>query len=90
MSGIEVVALVAAIVSAFTGTASYLKGRKKRKIEKAEKKKKELSKLQDAVVLAPPKIQREYNRDVARIGPKFASGDAVGREQLSTILIEMQ
>ena len=77
MSGVEVVALIAGIVSAFAGTASYLKERKKRKMEKAEKKKKEMETLRHAVKSAPPQIQRRYDIDLARIGPKFASGDGI-------------
>jgi hypothetical protein len=38
MSDLEVIALVAGIVSAFTGTASFLTERKKRKAEKARAK----------------------------------------------------
>jgi hypothetical protein len=75
MSGLEVLALVAGITSAFTGTASFLAERKKRKAEKACAKAEQLERLQTAVIAAPPQIQNEYDRDFARIGPKFATGD---------------
>ncbi|KAF2828877.1 hypothetical protein CC86DRAFT_404751 [Ophiobolus disseminans] len=90
MSGLEVVALVAAIISAFSGTASYLKERKKRKEEKAEAKRKAMQSLELAVISAPPQIQVEYDRDFTRIGAKFASGDSIARNQLTEILIHMQ
>jgi hypothetical protein len=75
MSGLEVLALVAGITSAFTGTASFLAERKKRRAEKARAKAEQLERLQTAVIAAPPQIQNEYDRDFARIGPKFATGD---------------
>jgi hypothetical protein len=75
MSGLEVVALVAGIISAFSGTAAFLQDRKKRKAEQAEAKKTALHNLQLAVTSAPPQIQGEYDRDFGRIGSKFASGD---------------
>lgn len=53
MSGLEVVGLVAAIISAYSGTASFLISRKKRK--------EEMEQLQKAVTLAPPQIQGEYD-----------------------------
>jgi hypothetical protein len=75
MSGLEVVMLVTAIVSAYSGTALYLKERKKKKMNKARERTKGLGKLRDAVIAAPPQIQREYDHDFARIGPTFATGD---------------
>jgi hypothetical protein len=68
MSGLEVFTLVAGIVSAFSGTASFLADRKKRKAE-------ELTKLRTAVIRDSPQIQHEYSQDFARIEPKFAAGD---------------
>jgi cation transport ATPase len=75
MSGLEVAALVAAIVSAFVGTASFLQERKKRKAEKAARKRSEMDKLQLAVMSAPYQIRQEYEYDIVRIGGRFASGD---------------
>jgi hypothetical protein len=76
MSGLEVVALVVGIVSAFSGTASFLSELKKRKTKtKTRNKPEDLDKLRDAVKLAPPQIQQEYDQDFARIGPEFAAGD---------------
>jgi hypothetical protein len=75
MSYLEIIGLVAGIIGAFSSTGSFLADRKKRKVEKARAKAEELAKLQTAVVTAPPQIQREYDRDFARIGPRFAAGD---------------
>lgn len=85
MSGLEVVALVVGIVSAFSGTASFLSELKKRKKEKARNKAEELEKLRDDVKQAPPQIQKEYDMDLARIGPKFAAGDCKFAASLSSI-----
>jgi hypothetical protein len=81
MIGIEVVALVAAIVSCYTGTASYLKERKQRKLEKAQKKKEELSALQVAIRSAKPEVQGQYDVGFSKIGPTFASGDGKIRQK---------
>ena len=75
MSGLEVVALVAAITSAFSSAGSFLTARKNRKEEKARRKVEEMEKLQNAVTLAPVQIQGEYDRDFARVGTRFAVGD---------------
>jgi hypothetical protein len=75
MSYLEIIGLVAGIIGAFSSTGSFLANRKKQKVEKARAKAEELAKLQTAVVTAPPQIQHEYDRDFARIGPRFAAGD---------------
>lgn len=77
----EVLALVASIVSAFAGTATFLAGRKKRgragqKSNKARRRFEGLKTLQRTVVAAPQEIRREYDVNVARIGPTFASGNS--------------
>jgi hypothetical protein len=54
MSGLEVVALVVGIVSAFSGTASFLSELKKRKTKtKTRNKPEDLDKLRDAVKISP-------------------------------------
>ncbi|KAF1947199.1 hypothetical protein EJ02DRAFT_137161 [Clathrospora elynae] len=98
MSGLEVVGLVAGIVSAFSAMASFLAARNEKKAENARRKREEMEKLQTAIILAPPQIQSEYDYDFARIGSKFAAGDceyseiflAIGRNQLACILIDLQ
>ncbi|KAH7079316.1 hypothetical protein BKA63DRAFT_263650 [Paraphoma chrysanthemicola] len=90
MSGVEVVALVAAIISAFTGTISLLKERRARKRNKTRERLEDMDRLRRAMIEAPTQIQLEYDYDFARIGPAFASGDAIAREQLASVLISMQ
>ncbi|KAI4956413.1 hypothetical protein J4E91_000624 [Alternaria rosae] len=75
MSGLEVVALVVGIVSAFSGTASFLRELKKKKKDESSQKPIRIQRLQKAVELAPPEIQQEYDHDFARIGRRFAVGD---------------
>ena len=75
MSGLEVVALVVGIVSAFSGTASFLRELKKKKKDESSHKSVRIQRLQKAVELAPPEIQQEYDNDFARIGRRFAVGD---------------
>lgn len=77
--------LVTGIIGAFASTASYLQERKKRKAEKAKGKKQEMKRLQIALESAQPQIQHEYDVNFARIGPRFAAGDAIAREQLTVI-----
>ena len=78
MSGIEVVGLVCAIVSAFTGAAALLKKRK------AKKEAKRLA-VEQSLAIGPPTVQGEYDRDFARLGQKFAKGDG---ESTSCLLIK--
>jgi hypothetical protein len=75
MSGLEVVALVVGIVSAFSGTASFLRELKKKRKDKSAHKSERIQRLQKALCLAPPEIQQEYDQDFARIGRRFAVGD---------------
>lgn len=75
MSGLEFVALVVRIVSAFSGTASFLRELKNRKKDRSPHRSSSLKTLQNAVNLAPPQIQKEYDQDFAKIGQRFATGD---------------
>ncbi|KAE9375165.1 hypothetical protein N431DRAFT_402497 [Stipitochalara longipes BDJ] len=89
MDPVSIVGLVCAIVSAFTGAASLFKERKARKRGRTEKEKSAAA-LQKSLEIAPPQVQREYDDDFSRIGERFATGDDIGRNQLSTILIDLQ
>jgi hypothetical protein len=71
MSGIEVVGLVCAVVSAFTGVAALLKRRKAKK-EEAER---EREAVEKSLAIGPPTVLGEYDRDFTRLGPMFAKGD---------------
>ena len=69
MSGIKVVSLVVAIVSAFTDAAILCKKRRKALALKLA------ASLENSFVVDPPRMQSEYDADIARIGPRFAQGD---------------
>lgn len=68
MSGLEVAALVCAIVSAFTGAAELLRRRKAKK----ERKRKE---VEQSLELGPRKVRGEYERGAMGWGRRFAVGD---------------
>ena len=81
MSGLEVLALLAAIVSAFTGGSElFMKWRARRRERKALKQ-------NDAVgtILrrGAPEVKAEYDRDFARLGRVFARGDGMHTNDLS-------
>jgi hypothetical protein len=88
MIGIEVVALVAAIVNCYIGTAAYLKERKRRKLEKAQEKQKELNTLQVTIRSAKHEVQEKYDAGFRSIGPMFASGDGNLPTSLHTSLLK--
>ncbi|KAN0113277.1 hypothetical protein V8E51_006228 [Hyaloscypha variabilis] len=89
MDPISIAGLVCAIVSAYTGAASLFQARKARKKERVEKARKAAA-LRKSLAIAPPQVQREYDHDFNRIGQQFATGDDIGRNQLATILIDLQ
>ncbi|PMD30247.1 hypothetical protein L207DRAFT_573689 [Hyaloscypha variabilis F] len=89
MDPISIAGLVCAIVSAYTGAASLFQARKARKKERVEKARKAAA-LQKSLAIAPPQVQTEYDHDFNRIGQQFATGDDIGRNQLATILIDLQ
>ena len=70
MSGIEVVAVVAGIVSGFGASVTMFQQWKARNA-----KKKEAQESETALSESGPLVQKEYNHDVKRLGKKFAVGD---------------
>ena len=73
MSGLEVVALVAGIVSAFAGSASlFREWREKRKERKSQA---QNANLQRSLTSGGSQVQGEYDQDFARLGRRFAVGD---------------
>jgi hypothetical protein len=74
MTGIEVVALVVAIISSFTTVASYFQNHKKQKKEQ-RRRRHEAKRLRRSLALGPPQVQGEYDYDFARLGQQFAVGD---------------
>ena len=76
MSGIEVVAAVAGIVSAFAGATSLLrdwKGKRDKKKQARLVQGAEL--LERSLVVSGPRVQTEYDTGFSRLGATFARGD---------------
>jgi hypothetical protein len=67
----QVVDIVCAIISAYTGAVSLFHARKERK----EKQKEVEVSLEQSLISSPPRVQGEYDRDFARLGQVFATGD---------------
>jgi hypothetical protein len=74
MSGLEVVGIVCAIISAFTGAAALVKKRKAKKEKKAAQ-----EALEKSLELGPFSVQGEYDHGFARLGQRFAKGDGKSR-----------
>ena len=76
MSGIEIVGTIAAIVSAITAVRESIQKarRERRSALQSATQKLELG-LIDTLNNGPPRINREYDTDLARIGPAFSRGD---------------
>jgi len=73
MSGLEVLAAVTSIVSAFNGSLSlYRSWRDKRTDRVADE---ENHKLECSLYTGATTIQQEYERYSTRLGPRFSSGD---------------
>jgi hypothetical protein len=99
MSGLEVGVAVMGIVAAFTTAADFFSRlRGKRKAKKAAKAKarqeqeeaaKEES-VDKSLVLGRREVRREYDTDLARLGPEFQRGDETGVRQVQNMLIDLQ
>jgi hypothetical protein len=99
MSGLEVAAAVMGIVAAFTtATDFFSRLRGKRKAKKAAKAKakqeqEEVAKeesVDKSLVLGRQEVRREYDTDLARLGPEFQRGDETGVRQVQNMLIHLQ
>lgn len=75
MSGIEIVAGVAAIVTAFNGSVKLYKSWKEKKRERLEAK--ENQNLEKSLTIGGTTVQREYDGHFAKLGPDFAVGDGM-------------
>ena len=75
MSGLEVVALVAGIVSAFTGAGTLF--RNWRRDRKERRKQEKNQRLEQTLVKGSSDVQTTYNDDFRRLGPMFARGDGM-------------
>ena len=76
MSGLEIAACVAGIVSAFNSGRELVRAIKKQRKKGREKRRAE--ELQNSLSVGAPAIQAEYDLDVARLGPRFNAGDGRG------------
>ena len=73
MSGLEVVGLVAGIVSAFAGAGSLFRNwRRDRKERRRQEKNRH---LEQALIKGSSDVQKTYDDDFRRLGPVFARGD---------------
>jgi hypothetical protein len=73
MSGVEIVAGVAAIVSAFNGSVTLYRswrGRRRERLENEQNKN-----LERSLTIGGTTVQREYDGHFARLGQQFAVGD---------------
>ncbi|KAL3473424.1 hypothetical protein BJX99DRAFT_233702 [Aspergillus californicus] len=88
MSGLEVVALIPAIVSAFgTISVEYREWRKRRDDRRSQSKN---VALQKRLTGNGEAVQDEYDEDLRLLGPVFRRGDSTGRESLMQHLIILQ
>ncbi|KAH7348860.1 hypothetical protein BKA65DRAFT_477243 [Rhexocercosporidium sp. MPI-PUGE-AT-0058] len=87
MSGLEIVAAIAGIVSAFNGSITlYRSWRDKRR----ERRNAQNQNLERSLSLGGTTVQQEYNVYIARLGQRFAIGDAQARAELSQYVIRLQ
>ena len=73
MSGIEIVAGVAAVVTAFNGSVKLYQGWKEKRKERLERK--ENQNLERSLTIGGATVQKEYDGHFAKLGPEFAVGD---------------
>lgn len=98
MSGLEVAAGVLTIVAAFgTGAellAKYRDRRKAKKAATAQQDQEEAAggkkRLDQSLVRGRQEVRKEYDTDVARLGPEFQRGDGIAVGQLKDQLIDLQ
>ncbi|KAJ4986072.1 SH3 domain-containing protein [Stagonosporopsis vannaccii] len=91
MSGIEVVAAVAAVVSAFHGGSELVKiiKEKRRKARQSQQEFEE-KQLQDSLVLGEQQIGSRYAQDIKELGDVMVVGDTLARDLLLHIAVNMQ
>ncbi|PMD40909.1 hypothetical protein L207DRAFT_583082 [Hyaloscypha variabilis F] len=88
MSGIEIVAGVAAVVTAFNGSVKLYQGWKEKRKERLERK--ENQNLERSLTIGGETVQKEYDGHFAKLGPEFAVGDDRGRAELAGYVIKLQ
>ncbi|USP73652.1 hypothetical protein yc1106_00926 [Curvularia clavata] len=94
MSGLEVVAAIAAVISAFHGGSELLKHvRKKRSARKTRSSAQqewEEAQLQASLVAGEQQIGQHYDRDQRELGDLVRIGDDIARERLYHITLMLQ
>ncbi|CAO2658266.1 Nn.00g059890.m01.CDS01 [Neocucurbitaria sp. VM-36] len=94
MSGIEVVAAVSAVISAFHGGSELLKHikakRRTRKLRDQAQQEFEEKQLQDSLVTGEQQIGLRYMQDMRELGDLMRVGDVVARDRLFHIAITLQ
>ncbi|KAH7070191.1 hypothetical protein FB567DRAFT_215967 [Paraphoma chrysanthemicola] len=91
MSGLEVVAAVSAVVSAFHGGSELVKHIKaKRRKSRQTQQEFEEKQLQDSLVSGEQQIGFRYAQDMRQFGDLMRVGDVIARDQLMHITILMQ
>ena len=73
MSGLEIIGLVAGIVSAFSSAGTFFLDWKKKRREREQQQANQ--RLQQLVQSGGGDIQTEYDQDFRRLGQVFARGD---------------
>ena len=73
MSGLEIVAGVCAIVSAFNGSVNLFRAWREKRTERREKEQNQ--NLERSLTIGGTTIQGEYDVHFARLGQQFAIGD---------------
>jgi len=79
MSGLEIAAGVAGIVSAFCAVGTIVKNARRQRKEKEKALQAEAFKAEQRLVVTidkgPPAINREYDQNFVRLGERFRRGD---------------
>nr|OQO23409.1 hypothetical protein B0A51_11941 [Rachicladosporium sp. CCFEE 5018] len=91
MSGLEVLAipaLVASVISAFSGATSLYRAWRKDRRERLDMIQNE--ELQSLVSTSGGRVQQEYDVDFRRMGRKFAEGDDISRWALPQQVMTLQ
>ncbi|MCJ1445374.1 MAG: hypothetical protein MMC23_005879 [Stictis urceolatum] len=87
MSGLEMLALIPAIVSAFVSAGSFLRNRR---IQKDAARRAERQKSERSLQLGQSSVNSQYYGGIARLGNRFVVGDDISRGQLTNVLITLQ
>jgi hypothetical protein len=77
MSGLEIVACVGAVVSAFNSGRELIKALKKRRKKRAFFLGTATGGLDQSLTSGPPAVQTRYDSGFAQFGPRFAQGDSM-------------